>query len=101
LRIAYRVWLVWKKVLSAAGRAAGETNGHSRLQRSACRSFQTEIPCTTSPKVMIKVAVCIGVRMRSIVAFLESLTGKLPANFATVPTLPPASVTPPRESSKE
>jgi cytochrome c peroxidase len=36
-----------------------------------------------------------------IVAFLESLTGELPANFATVPTLPPGSVTPPRESSKE
>jgi len=38
---------------------------------------------------------------RDIVAFLESLTGELPANFATVPTLPPASVTPPRASSKE
>ena len=36
-----------------------------------------------------------------IVAFLESLTGELPTNFATVPTFPPASVTPPRESSKE
>jgi hypothetical protein len=36
-----------------------------------------------------------------IVAFLESLTGELPANFATVPSLPPGSVTPPRESSKE
>jgi cytochrome c peroxidase len=36
-----------------------------------------------------------------IVAFLESLTGELPANFTTVPILPPASVTPPRESSKE
>jgi cytochrome c peroxidase len=29
-----------------------------------------------------------------IVAFLESLTGELPANFATVPSLPPGSVTP-------
>src|SRR5262249_48147487 len=28
-----------------------------------------------------------------IVAFLESLTGELPANFATVPPLPPGSVT--------
>jgi len=28
-----------------------------------------------------------------IVAFLESLTGELPANFATVPSLPPGSVT--------
>jgi cytochrome c peroxidase len=36
-----------------------------------------------------------------IVAFLESLTGELPANFATVPTLPAGSVTPPRESGKE
>ena len=36
-----------------------------------------------------------------IVAFLESLTGELPANFATIPTLPPASVTQQRESSKE
>jgi len=29
-----------------------------------------------------------------IVAFLESLTGDLPANFATVPTLPPGSLVP-------
>jgi hypothetical protein len=36
-----------------------------------------------------------------IVAFLESLTGELPANFATVPTLPAGSVTSPRESGKE
>ena len=36
-----------------------------------------------------------------IVAFLESLTGELPTNFATVPSLPPESVTPLRESSKE
>src|SRR5262249_2561334 len=36
-----------------------------------------------------------------IVTFLESLTGELPANFAIAPTLPPGSVTPPRESSKE
>jgi len=36
-----------------------------------------------------------------IVAFLESLTGELPASFATVPSLPPGSVTPPRESGKE
>jgi hypothetical protein len=35
------------------------------------------------------------------VAFLESLTGELPANFATVPTLPPDSVMCPCESSKE
>jgi cytochrome c peroxidase len=36
-----------------------------------------------------------------IVAFLESLTGELPASFVTVPSLPPGSVTPPRESGKE
>src|SRR5215467_14762083 len=36
-----------------------------------------------------------------VVAFLESLTGELPANFATVPTLPAGSVRPPRGSSKE
>jgi cytochrome c peroxidase len=29
---------------------------------------------------------------RDIVAFLESLTGELPANFSTVPALPPGSV---------
>jgi hypothetical protein len=28
---------------------------------------------------------------RDIVAFLESLTGELPANFATIPTLPSGS----------
>src|SRR5262245_6488098 len=36
-----------------------------------------------------------------IVAFLESLTGELPATFATVPSLPPGPLTLPRESSKE
>jgi cytochrome c peroxidase len=36
-----------------------------------------------------------------IVAFLESLTGEVPANFATVPTLPPGSATPPGEGSRE
>jgi cytochrome c peroxidase len=36
-----------------------------------------------------------------IVAFLESLTGELPASFATVPSLPAGSVTSPRERSKE
>jgi cytochrome c peroxidase len=29
---------------------------------------------------------------RDIVAFLESLTGELPANFATAPVLPPGAV---------
>jgi cytochrome c peroxidase len=32
--------------------------------------------------------------IRDIVAFLESLTGDLPANFATVPTLPSGSIVP-------
>jgi cytochrome c peroxidase len=31
---------------------------------------------------------------RDIVAFLESLTGELPANFATAPILPPSAVAP-------
>jgi cytochrome c peroxidase len=31
-----------------------------------------------------------------IVAFLESLTGELPASFATAPILPPGSVAPAR-----
>jgi cytochrome c peroxidase len=31
---------------------------------------------------------------RDIVAFLQSLTGKLPASFITVPVLPPGSVVP-------
>ena len=32
--------------------------------------------------------------VREIVAFLESLTGKVPTDFATVPTLPPGTVVP-------
>jgi cytochrome c peroxidase len=36
-----------------------------------------------------------------IVAFLESLTGELPENFATIPSLPPGPVTPLRGNSKE
>jgi cytochrome c peroxidase len=32
--------------------------------------------------------------IRDILAFLESLTGDLPANFATVPTLPSGSIVP-------
>jgi hypothetical protein len=31
---------------------------------------------------------------RDIVAFLESLTGELPVDFATVPNLPPGAVVP-------
>jgi cytochrome c peroxidase len=50
-------------------------------------------------KVMARVQ--LGVQLgesdvREIVAFLESLTGKLPADFTTPPTLPPAAVMPPR-----
>jgi hypothetical protein len=45
--------------------AAPNRKGHSRLHRSACRNFQTETPCTTRPKAMINVAVCVGVRMCS------------------------------------
>jgi cytochrome c peroxidase len=36
-----------------------------------------------------------------LVTFLKSLTGELPANFATIPTLPAESVPPSRESGKE
>ena len=50
----------------------------------------------------VQLGVTLGdAEMSDIVTFLQSLTGELPANFATVPTLPPGSVTPPRESSKE
>ena len=61
---------------------------------------------TLPEAVRVMARVQLGVTLgdaetNDIVAFLESLTGELPANFATVPTLPPASVTPPRESSKE
>jgi cytochrome c peroxidase len=50
----------------------------------------------------VQLGVTLGdTETHDIVAFLESLTGELPAHFATVPTLPPGSVTPPRESSKE
>lgn len=50
-------------------------------------------------KVMARVQ--LGVTLdepdtRDIVAFLESLTGEVPANFATIPILPPAAVIPPR-----
>jgi len=61
---------------------------------------------TLPEAVRVMARVQLGVTLgdaetRDIVAFLESLTGELPANFATVPTLPAASVTPPRASSKE
>jgi hypothetical protein len=36
-----------------------------------------------------------AVETSDIVAFLESLTGKLPDGFATVPVLPPAAVAAP------
>jgi len=61
---------------------------------------------TLPEAVRVMARVQLGVTLgdaetRDIVAFLESLTGELPANFATVPTLPAASVPPPRASSKE
>jgi cytochrome c peroxidase len=48
-------------------------------------------------KVMARVQ--LGVSLNDadtgdIVAFLESLTGELPANFATAPVLPPGAVAP-------
>jgi cytochrome c peroxidase len=48
-------------------------------------------------KVMARVQ--LGVMLNDadthdIVAFLESLTGELPANFATAPVLPSGAVTP-------
>jgi cytochrome c peroxidase len=49
--------------------------------------------------VRIMARVQLGVTLtdadtRDLVAFLESLTGELPANFSTVPALPPGSVVP-------
>ena len=49
----------------------------------------------------VQLGVTLGDAESDIVAFLESLTGELPANFATIPTLPPGSVTSPHESRKE
>ena len=54
---------------------------------------------TLPEAVKIMARVQLGVTLsdadsRDIVAFLESLTGDLPANFATVPTLPPGSIVP-------
>jgi cytochrome c peroxidase len=44
----------------------------------------------------VQLGVALGdAETSDIVAFLESLTGELPANFATVPSLPPGSVTRP------
>jgi cytochrome c peroxidase len=48
-------------------------------------------------KVMARVQLGVTLKdadLRDIVAFLESLTGELPANFATVPALPPGPVIP-------
>jgi cytochrome c peroxidase len=61
---------------------------------------------TLAQAVRVMARVQLGVTLddaetNDIVAFLESLTGELPANFATVPTLPAGSVTSPRESGKE
>jgi cytochrome c peroxidase len=46
-------------------------------------------------KVMARVQLGVTLNdadINDIVAFLESLTGDLPANFATIPTLPPGSI---------
>src|SRR6516162_1511523 len=61
---------------------------------------------TLPEAVRVMARVQLGVTLgdaetRDIVTFLESLTGELPANFATVPSLPQGSIAPPRESSKE
>jgi cytochrome c peroxidase len=48
-------------------------------------------------KVMARVQLGIALGdadVREIVAFLESLTGELPAEFATVPSLPPGAIVP-------
>ena len=48
-------------------------------------------------KVMARVQLGVTLSdgdIRDIVAFLESLTGDLPANFTTVPTLPSGSIVP-------
>jgi cytochrome c peroxidase len=48
-------------------------------------------------KVMARVQLGVTLKdadLRDIVAFLESLTGQLPANFATVPALPSGPVIP-------
>jgi cytochrome c peroxidase len=53
---------------------------------------------TLSEAVTVMARVQLNVRLeqndtQDIVAFLESLTGKMPADFVTVPLLPPGSVT--------
>src|SRR5205807_8047176 len=60
------------------------------------------LPDAVRVMARVQLGVTLGdAETSDIVAFLESLTGELPTNFATVPSLPPASVTPLRESSKE
>src|SRR5215472_904814 len=60
------------------------------------------LPDAVRVMARVQLGVTLGEAETSdIVTFLESLTGELPANFTTVPTLPPGSVTSPRESSKE
>ncbi len=54
---------------------------------------------TLAEAVKVMARVQLGVALdetdvREIVAFLESLTGELPADFATVPSLPPGAVVP-------
>ena len=48
-------------------------------------------------KVMARVQLGVALGdpdVREIVSFLESLTGEVPADFATTPTLPPGTVVP-------
>src|SRR4029453_1722193 len=57
-------------------------NGHSRCHCKARRSFQTATPCTISPKAMIRLAVCTGVRTCSQTAAATRPKAK-PASPAT------------------
>jgi len=60
------------------------------------------LPAAVRVMARVQLGVTLGgAETSDIVAFLESLTGELPTNFATVPTLPPAPLTPPQASSKE
>ena len=60
------------------------------------------LPQAVRVMARVQLGVALGdAETSDIVAFLESLTGELPANFSAVPTPPAGSVTPPRESGKE
>src|SRR5262249_22697655 len=84
-------------------------HSHSARLRNVAMTapyFHNGSVVTLQEAVRVMARVQLGVTLgdaetSGIVAFLESLTGELPANFATVPTLPAGSVTSPRESGKE